>query len=102
MRSRARAGAPRWCAPILPIMPRSAGLSRRAVDAVGPLSLLVNNAAMFEPDEIGALDAARFDRQFAVNLRAPLFLSEAFAAQAQNLGRRARRSSTSSISACSS
>ena len=42
---------------------------------------LVNNAAMFEPDAIGALDAERFDRQFAVNLRAPLFLSEAFAAQ---------------------
>ena len=38
--------------------------------------------SMFEPDAIGALDAERFDRQFAVNLRAPLFLSEAFAAQA--------------------
>src|SRR6185295_10881001 len=61
------------------------GLVAGAVDAVGPLSLLVNNAAMFEPDAIGALDAERFDRQFAVNLRAPLFLSEAFAAQAQNL-----------------
>jgi NAD(P)-dependent dehydrogenase (short-subunit alcohol dehydrogenase family) len=58
------------------------GLIAGAVDAVGPLSLLVNNAAMFEPDAIGALDAERFDRQFAVNLRAPLFLSEAFAAQA--------------------
>jgi NAD(P)-dependent dehydrogenase (short-subunit alcohol dehydrogenase family) len=54
-----------------------------AAKAVGPLTLLVNNAATFEPDAIGALDAARFDRQFAVNLRAPLFLSEAFAAQAQ-------------------
>jgi NAD(P)-dependent dehydrogenase (short-subunit alcohol dehydrogenase family) len=55
-----------------------------AVRAVGPLSLLVNNAATFEPDAIGALDAARFDRQFAVNLRAPLFLSEAFAAQVRD------------------
>jgi NAD(P)-dependent dehydrogenase (short-subunit alcohol dehydrogenase family) len=50
--------------------------------ALGPLTLLVNNASSFEKDEIGALDAARFDRQLAVNLRAPLFLSEAFAAQA--------------------
>lgn len=50
-------------------------------DAVGPLTLLVNNAAEFEPDEIGHLDRARFDRHFAVNLRAPLFLAEAFAAQ---------------------
>jgi NAD(P)-dependent dehydrogenase (short-subunit alcohol dehydrogenase family) len=56
-----------------------------AAAAIGPLTLLVNNASSFEPDEIGALEAARFDRQFAVNLRAPLFLSEAFAAQAQNL-----------------
>jgi NAD(P)-dependent dehydrogenase (short-subunit alcohol dehydrogenase family) len=60
------------------------GLVAAAVEAVGPLSLLVNNAATFEPDAIGALDVARFDRQFAVNLRAPVFLSEAFAAQAQN------------------
>jgi NAD(P)-dependent dehydrogenase (short-subunit alcohol dehydrogenase family) len=48
---------------------------------VGPLTLLVNNAAEFEPDEIGTLDRARFDRQLAVNLRAPIFLAEAFAAQ---------------------
>jgi NAD(P)-dependent dehydrogenase (short-subunit alcohol dehydrogenase family) len=61
------------------------GLVPAAAEAVGPLTLLVNNAAMFEPDAIGALDAQRFDRQFAVNLRAPLFLSEAFAAQASNL-----------------
>jgi NAD(P)-dependent dehydrogenase (short-subunit alcohol dehydrogenase family) len=62
-----------------------AAVARLVTDAsvaVGPLTLLVNNAAMFEPDEIGALDAERFERQFAVNLRAPLFLSEAFAAQA--------------------
>jgi NAD(P)-dependent dehydrogenase (short-subunit alcohol dehydrogenase family) len=52
-----------------------------AAAAVGPLTLLVNNAAEFEPDEIGALDSARFDRHFAVNLRAPIFLAEAFAAQ---------------------
>jgi NAD(P)-dependent dehydrogenase (short-subunit alcohol dehydrogenase family) len=52
-----------------------------AVAAVGPLTLLVNNASVFEPDEIGALDRARFDRHYAVNLRAPVFLAEAFAAQ---------------------
>jgi NAD(P)-dependent dehydrogenase (short-subunit alcohol dehydrogenase family) len=53
-----------------------------AVAAVGPLTLLINNAAEFEPDEIGQLDRDRFDRHFAVNLRAPLFLAQAFAAQA--------------------
>jgi NAD(P)-dependent dehydrogenase (short-subunit alcohol dehydrogenase family) len=52
-----------------------------AAAQVGPLTLLVNNAAEFEPDEIGRLDRARFDRHFAVNVRAPIFLAEAFAAQ---------------------
>jgi len=59
-----------------------AALVPAAAKAIGPLTLLVNNAATFEPDAIGALDPQRFDRQFAVNLRAPLFLSEEFAAQA--------------------
>jgi NAD(P)-dependent dehydrogenase (short-subunit alcohol dehydrogenase family) len=53
-----------------------------AVKAVGALTLLVNNAGGFEPDTMGELDRALFDRQFATNLRAPLFLSEAFAVQA--------------------
>jgi NAD(P)-dependent dehydrogenase (short-subunit alcohol dehydrogenase family) len=53
-----------------------------AVKAVGALTLLVNNAGAFELDEIGSLDRALFDRQFAINLRAPLFLSEAFSIQA--------------------
>jgi NAD(P)-dependent dehydrogenase (short-subunit alcohol dehydrogenase family) len=53
-----------------------------AAAQIGPLTLLVNNAAEFEADEIGRLDRARFDRHFAVNLRAPIFLADAFAAQA--------------------
>jgi NAD(P)-dependent dehydrogenase (short-subunit alcohol dehydrogenase family) len=53
----------------------------QAAAAVGPLSLLVNNAGEFEPDEIFDLDRAGFDRHFAINLRAPLFLAQAFAAQ---------------------
>ena len=53
-----------------------------AAAQVGPLTLLVNNAAEFEADEIGRLDRSRFDRHFAVNLRAPIFLADAFAAQA--------------------
>jgi NAD(P)-dependent dehydrogenase (short-subunit alcohol dehydrogenase family) len=58
-----------------------AALVPAAVAAVGPLTLLVNNASEFEPDEIGRLDRARFDHHFAVNLRAPLFLAQSFAAQ---------------------
>lgn len=53
-----------------------------AASAFGPLTLLVNNASEFESDEIGNLDRAKFERAMAVNLTAPLFLSQAFAAQA--------------------
>jgi NAD(P)-dependent dehydrogenase (short-subunit alcohol dehydrogenase family) len=58
------------------------GLVPSAATAVGPLTLLVNNASEFEPDGIGNLDRNQFDRHFAINLRAPLFLAQAFAAQA--------------------
>ena len=58
------------------------GLVPAAAAAVGPLTLLVNSASAFEPDEAGRLDWERFDRHFAVNLRAPVFLTQAFAAQA--------------------
>jgi NAD(P)-dependent dehydrogenase (short-subunit alcohol dehydrogenase family) len=50
-----------------------------AASALGPVTLLVNNASIFEKDTIGALDRAQWDRQFAVNLAAPVFLAEAFA-----------------------
>ena len=53
-----------------------------AAAAFGPLSLLVNSASEFEPDEIAGLERARFERTMAVNLAAPLFLAQAFAAQA--------------------
>ena len=56
-----------------------AELVAAAAAALGPLSLLVNNAVHFAPDEIGRTDAAGFERQFAVNLRAPLLLAQAFA-----------------------
>lgn len=52
-----------------------------ANDRLGPVTLLVNNAGLFVKDAIGELDAAIWETQFAVNLRAPLFLAEAFAAQ---------------------
>lgn len=53
-----------------------------AANAFGPLTLLVNSAAAFEPDEIRTLERAQFERTLAVNLTAPLFLTQAFAAQA--------------------
>lgn len=53
-----------------------------AVRALGiPLTLLVNNASEFEPDEVETLSQDRWDRHFAVNLRAPAFLARDFALQ---------------------
>jgi len=46
---------------------------------LGPANLLVNNASIFEADGIGDLDPARFQRQLAVNLTAPVLLADAFA-----------------------
>lgn len=52
-----------------------------AVASLGPLALLVNSAAGFDPDEIETFQQARLERAFAVNLTAPLLLAQAFAAQ---------------------
>jgi NAD(P)-dependent dehydrogenase (short-subunit alcohol dehydrogenase family) len=59
----------------------TAGLVPRVVQALGPLSCLVNNASVFERDE--ALTATRqsWDRHIESNLRAPFVLMQAFARQ---------------------
>ena len=49
--------------------------------ALGPVSLLVNNASVFLEDEFGALDIDVWRRQFQINLTAPVFLAQAFAEQ---------------------
>jgi len=56
-------------------------LVARATAVIGPLSLLVNNASLFEADRFGALDLALWDRHFETNLRAPVLLAQAFADQ---------------------
>ncbi|MDX5367601.1 MAG: SDR family oxidoreductase [Alphaproteobacteria bacterium] len=48
---------------------------------VGPLALLVNNASLFEHDEIGTMTAESWAAHLDVNLRAPAILSQGFAAQ---------------------
>jgi NAD(P)-dependent dehydrogenase (short-subunit alcohol dehydrogenase family) len=53
-----------------------------AAAAFGPLTLLVNNASQFDEDDIESLERTRFERTMAVNLTAPVFLAQAFAAQA--------------------
>ena len=53
-----------------------------AARAIGPLAVLVNNASVFEDDRVGALGRETWDAHIETNLRAPIVLSEAFAAQA--------------------
>ncbi len=48
--------------------------------APGPVTLLVNCASVFEADEIATLKPESLDEAWAVNLRAPLLLCQAFAA----------------------
>lgn len=52
-----------------------------AVQALGPLTLLVNNASVFERDSARDLDEAVWDAHFAIHAEAPAFLSRDFAAQ---------------------
>jgi len=47
--------------------------------ALGGPELLVNSAALFLDDRIETLDSRQWDRQLAVNLRAPILLAKAFA-----------------------
>jgi NAD(P)-dependent dehydrogenase (short-subunit alcohol dehydrogenase family) len=46
---------------------------------LGAPTCLVNNASVFEYDDIASLDATRWQRLMDVNLRAPLLLAKAFA-----------------------
>jgi NAD(P)-dependent dehydrogenase (short-subunit alcohol dehydrogenase family) len=52
-----------------------------AVQALGPLGLLVNNAAVFEWDDALSANRASWDRHLETNLRAPFVLTQAFARQ---------------------
>jgi len=53
----------------------------------GPLSVLVNNASIFEHDTIHSATRESWDRHMMSNLRAPFVLTQAFAAQAADAAR---------------
>jgi NAD(P)-dependent dehydrogenase (short-subunit alcohol dehydrogenase family) len=50
-------------------------------EQLGPLTCLVNNAACFDWDSIATVDEQSWQSHFDVNLRAPIFLAQAFARQ---------------------
>jgi NAD(P)-dependent dehydrogenase (short-subunit alcohol dehydrogenase family) len=47
---------------------------------MGPPDIIVNNASVFETDDVRTFDEDLFDRHFAVHVKAPSVLAEAMAA----------------------
>ena len=52
-----------------------------ATDALGPIDFLVNSAAVFLDGRLDETTVEMWDQQFAINLRAPFLLAQAFARQ---------------------
>ena len=61
----------------------TSSLISRAMETVGPLSALINNASVFERDEVATLTDDSWDMHLNVNLKAPAILMRDFAKQAQ-------------------
>ena len=60
----------------------------RAIEALGgPFTVLVNNASVFEYDNLHSATRRSWDRHFESNLRAPFVLTQVFAAQAPEAAR---------------
>lgn len=58
-----------------------APLVEACAERLGPPTCLINNAACFEWDSAGTLNAGTWQMHLDVNLRAPVFLTQAFAKQ---------------------
>ena len=56
-------------------------LMENAVEALGPLTCLINNASTFESDTVLTATRASWDGHMEVNLRAPFELTQAFVRQ---------------------
>jgi NAD(P)-dependent dehydrogenase (short-subunit alcohol dehydrogenase family) len=55
------------------------GLIPAAQAALGPVTLLVNNASLFHDDRVGEIGWDSYDDHLETNLRAPVMLAQAFA-----------------------
>ncbi|TGR33423.1 MULTISPECIES: SDR family oxidoreductase [unclassified Mesorhizobium] len=51
----------------------------QAEAALGPISLLVNNASLFVDDSVGDFDWHAWDRHFAIHVKTPALLAQTFA-----------------------
>jgi NAD(P)-dependent dehydrogenase (short-subunit alcohol dehydrogenase family) len=59
----------------------------KAVETFGGVDILVNNAGVFNMGPVAELTEADFDRQFGINVRGLLFMTQAVAAQMEKQGR---------------
>ncbi len=59
---------------------QASSVIERAAAHFGQVDILVNSAAIFEPADLAGTTETSWDRHFAINLKAPFFLSQAFAA----------------------
>ena len=56
----------------------------RLIERSGPLDILINNASIFTKDSLADTTPERVQREFQINLFAPMELTRAFAAQAES------------------
>jgi NAD(P)-dependent dehydrogenase (short-subunit alcohol dehydrogenase family) len=56
-------------------------LIKQANQKLGPLVALINNASIFEPDDVGEITLQSWTAHIDTNLRAPVMLAQAFAKQ---------------------
>jgi len=75
----ARGGRAAVVAADLTDMDAAGDLVSQAEAALGPISLLVNNASLFEDDSVLDFDWQAWDRHFAVHVKAPALLAQNFA-----------------------
>lgn len=59
----------------------TAAIVPEAVEEFGRVDILINSAAIFEEGGLADTTLAQWEREMAINLRAPFFLSQAFAEQ---------------------
>jgi len=64
--------------------PVTASVLLDAASRLGPVTLLVNNASLFEDDSLQSLNANGLNAHMAVNMTAPILLSQAFALRLPN------------------
>jgi len=57
------------------------GLWKEIGSGQTPVQALINNASLFENDHLDEMSEQSWDKHFAINAKAPVFLSQGFAAQ---------------------